>query len=147
MVRNNLTNEKEILELVYYLASNISRLSSFNSLAKTIGVKNASTVSNYVQFIQGTYLIFQVSKLDYSLKKQMQNPKKTYFIDQALVTKLGFLFSEEKGRLLENIVFIELKIRGEEVYYFSGKNECDFLIRRGIQITSAIQVCYSFDTP
>lgn len=147
MVRNHLTNEKEILELVYYLASNISRLSSFNSLAKTIGVKNASTVSNYIQFIQGTYLIFQVSKFDYSLKKQIQNPKKTYFIDQSLVTRLGFLFSEEKGRLLENIVFIELKRRGEEVYYFSGKNECDFLIRRGIQISNAIQVCYSFDTP
>jgi predicted AAA+ superfamily ATPase len=77
----------------------------------------------------------------------MQNSKKTFFIDQALVTRLGFLFSEEKGRLLENIVSIELKRRGEEVYYFSGKNECDFLIRRGIQITNAIQVCYSFDMP
>jgi predicted AAA+ superfamily ATPase len=146
MVRNNLTNEKEIMELVYYLASNVSRLSSFNSLAKTIGVKNASTVSNYLQFIQNTYLIFQINKFDFSLKKQIQNTKKTYFIDQALVTRLGFLFSEEKGRLLENIVFIELKRRGHEVYYFSAKNECDFLIRQGTQITAAIQVCYSFDT-
>jgi uncharacterized protein len=146
MVRNNLTNEKEIMELVYYLASNVSRLSSFNSLAKTIGVKNASTVSNYLQFIQNTYLIFQINKFDFSLKKQIQNTKKTYFIDQALVTRLGFLFSEEKGRLLENIVFVELKRRGNEVYYFSAKNECNFLIRRGTQITTAIQVCYSFDT-
>ncbi|MDP2336672.1 MAG: ATP-binding protein [Bacteroidota bacterium] len=146
MVRNNLTNEKELLELVYYLASNVSRLSSFSSLAKTIGVKNASTISNYLQFIQNTYLIFQVNKFDFSLKKQIQNTKKTYFIDQALVTRLGFLFSEEKGRLLENIVFIELKRRGHEVYYFSGKNECDFLIRRGIQISNAVQVCYSFDS-
>ncbi|KAF0237586.1 MAG: hypothetical protein FD181_1824 [Prolixibacteraceae bacterium] len=146
MVRNNLTNEKEIMELVYYLASNVSRLSSFNSLAKTIGVKNASTVSNYLQFIQNTYLIFQINKFDFSLKKQIQNTKKTYFIDQALITRLGFLFSEEKGRLLENIVFVELKRRGHEVYYFSAKNECDFLIRRGNQITTAIQVCFSFDT-
>lgn len=147
MVRNNLTNEKELLELVYFLASNVSRLSSFNSLAKTIGVKNASTISNYLHFIKNTYLIFQVNKFDFSLKKQIQNSKKTYFIDQALVTRLGFLFSEEKGRLLENVVFIELKRRGHEVYYFSGKNECDFLIRQGTQITNAIQVCYSFDTP
>lgn len=147
MVRNNLTNEKELLELVYYLASNVSRLSSFNGLAKTIGIKNASTISNYLQFIQNTYLIFQVNKFDFSLKKQIQNPRKTYFIDQALVTRLGFLFSEEKGRLLENIVFIELKRQGNEVFYYSGKNECDYLIRKGIQITNAIQVCYSFDTP
>jgi predicted AAA+ superfamily ATPase len=147
MVRNNLTNEKELLELVYYLASNVSRLSSYNNLAKTIGVKNASTISNYLQFIQNTYLIFQVNKFDFSLKKQIQNPRKTYFIDQALVTRLGFLFSEEKGRLLENIVFIELKRRGQEVFYYSGKNECDFILRQGIQIVSAIQVCYSFETP
>lgn len=147
MVRNNLTNEKEILELVYYLASNVSRLSSFNSLAKTIGIKNASTISNYLQFIQNTYLIFQVNKFDFSLKKQIQNPKKTYFIDQALVTRLGFLISEEKGRLLENIVFIEFKRRGQDIFYYSGKNECDFVIRQGTQITNAIQVCYSFETP
>lgn len=145
MVRNNLTSEKEILELVYYLASNVSRLSSFNSLAKTIGVKNATTVSNYLQFIQNSYLIFQVNKFDFSLRKQIQNSRKSYFIDQALVTRLGFLFSEEKGRLLENIVFIELKRRGHEIYYFSGKNECDFLIREATKITNAIQVCYSFD--
>lgn len=147
LVRNNLTNEKELLELVYFLASNVSRLSSFNSLAKTIGIKNASTISNYLQFIQNTYLIFQVNKFDFSLRKQIQNPRKTYFIDQALVTRLGFLFSEEKGRLLENIAFIELKRRGQEVFYYRGKNECDFLIRQGTQISNAIQVCYSFDTP
>lgn len=36
---------------------------------------------------------------DYSLKKQIQNPKKTYFIDNALIQRLGFMFTEEKGRL------------------------------------------------
>lgn len=147
MVRNNLTSEKELLELVYFLASNVSRLSSFNSLAKTIGVKNASTIKNYLEYLQNTYLIFQISKFDYSLKKQIQNLKKTYFIDQGLVTKLGFLFSSEKGRILENVVFIELIRRGLDIYYYSGKNECDFLVKQGTKIVQAIQVCYSFDSP
>ncbi len=147
MVRNHLNSEKELLELVYYLASNVSRLSSYNSLAKSIGVKNASTTKNYLQYIQNTYLIFQVSKFDFSLKKQIQNLKKTYFIDQGLVTRLGFLFTAEKGRLLENIVFIELRRRGLDIFYFSGKNECDFLIRQGTKIVQAIQVCYTFDSP
>jgi uncharacterized protein len=44
--------------------------------------------------------------------------------------------------LLENLVFIELKRRGKEIFYFKEKYECDFLIREGIKITSAIQVCY-----
>ncbi|MDO5615024.1 MAG: DUF4143 domain-containing protein [Cruoricaptor ignavus] len=50
-----------------------------------------------------------------------------------------------KGRLLENIVFLELLRRGREVYYFSGKNECDFLVKEGTQITEAIQVAYELN--
>lgn len=147
LVRNKLTSEKELLELIYYLASNVTKLTSYNSLAKTLGVKNASTVKNYMQYIQNTYLIFQLSKFDYSVKKQIQNLRKVYFIDQALISKLGFLFSSEKGRLLENIVFIELQRRGLDIFYYNGKTECDFLVRTGTKITKAIQVCYSFDSP
>jgi predicted AAA+ superfamily ATPase len=147
MVRNNLTNERELLELVYYLASNAAKLSSNNSLAKTIGIKNATTVKNYIDFLHDTYFLFQVRKYDPSLKKQLQNPKKTYFIDNALVVQLGFSFSGNWGRLLENLVFIELMRRGKEVYYHRDKGECDFIIRTDGRITEAIQVCYLFDEP
>ncbi len=146
LVRNKLVNEKELLELVNYLASNVSKLTSFNGLTKVAGVKNATTIKNYLSFLQDTYLIFQVSKFDYSLKKQIQNLKKTYFIDNALIRRLGFMFSEEKGRLLENIVFLELRRRGCEIYYHSNHSECDFVIREGIKIVQAIQVCYSFES-
>jgi uncharacterized protein len=146
LVRNKLVNEKELLELVNYLASNVSKLTSFNGLTKIVGVKNATTIRNYLSFLQDTYLIFQISKFDFSLKKQIQNLKKTYFIDNALIRRLGFMFSEEKGRLLENIVFLELRRRRFEIFYHSNRYECDFVIRKGISIVKAIQVCYSFDT-
>ena len=146
MVRNRINNEKEVLELVYYLASNVAKLSSYNNLTKIIDVKNPTTIRNYIDFLQNTYLLFQVSKYDFSLKKQLMNPKKTYFIDNALITKIGFLFSDEKGRLLENMIFIELKRRNYNIYYHSNRNECDFVIKTNTAITHAIQVCYSFDT-
>lgn len=146
LVRNKLVNEKELLELVNYLASNVSKLSSFNGLTKVARVKNATTIKNYLSFLQDTYLIFQVSKFDYSLKKQLQNLKKTYFIDNALVRRLGFMFSEEKGRLLENIVFLELRRRRFEIFYHFNRFECDFVIRQGITIVQTIQVCHSFDS-
>jgi hypothetical protein len=147
LVRNNLTNEKEVLELVYYLASNVAGLSSYNSLRKIIGIKNATTIRNYIGFIQDTYLLFQVSKYDPSLNKQVVNPKKTYFIDNSLVLKLGFSFSAQSGRLMENLVFIELKRRGKQVYYHQGHTECDFVIREGARITEVVQVCYLFKEP
>jgi len=55
---------------------------------------------------------------------------------------VAFRFSDDSGRLLENLVFIELKRRNAEVWYFRGKQECDFVIRDSGAITSAIQVCY-----
>ena len=146
LVRNKLVNEKELLELVNYLASNVSKLTSFNGLTKVVGVKNATTIRSYLSFIEDTYLIFQISKFDYSLRKQIQNLKKTYFIDTALIRRLGFMFSGEKGRLLENIVFLELRRRRFEIFYHFNRVECDFVIRQGNAIVQAIQVCYSFDT-
>jgi predicted AAA+ superfamily ATPase len=77
--------------------------------------------------------------------KQLANPKKTYFIDNAIVHKLGFNTSENYGRLLENLVFIELKRRACEVFYHSDKTECDFIIRQTNKITQAIQVCYTLN--
>ena len=73
------------------------------------------------------------------------NPKKVYTIDPAFACRLGFNFSENKGRILENIVYIELLRRGKEVYYHSGKKECDFVIREGLNIVEAIQVVYQVD--
>jgi hypothetical protein len=145
LVRNNLTNEKEMLQLVYFLASNAAKLSTNKSLAGIIGVKNPTTVRNYIDFIENTYLIFQISRFDFSLKSQILNPKKTYFVDNALILKLGFNFSQNRGRLLENLVFIELKRKGSEVYYHQNKTECDFVIRNGFNIAGAIQVCDSFE--
>jgi uncharacterized protein len=143
MVRNGLTNEKEMLELVHFLASNTSKLFSYNSLTKVIGVKNATTVKSYLSFLENTYLLFLVNKYDFSVKKQIQNPKKVYFIDLGLIRELGFHHSEDNGRLLENLVFIELKRRGKEVYYHSQKHECDFVLKEKNRIVEAIQVSWS----
>ena len=147
MVRNGLTNEKELLELVHFLASNTSKLFSYNSLARVIGVKNATTVKNYLSFLENTYLLFLVNKYDFSVKKQIQNPRKVYFIDLGLIRELGFQHSEDNGRLLENLVFIELKRRGKEVFYHAQKHECDFVIKEKKQIVQAIQVSWSVYNP
>jgi hypothetical protein len=73
------------------------------------------------------------------------NPKKVYTIDQAVAHRLGFNFSENKGRVLENIVYLELLRRGKEIYYHSGKKECDFLVKEGLVVVEAIQVAWQVD--
>ncbi|MGW8317024.1 MAG: ATP-binding protein [Bacteroidales bacterium] len=145
MVRNNLTNEKELLELVNFIASNSGKPMTFNSLAKVIGVKNATTIKNYISFLQDSYLVFLINQYDPSFKKQLYMAKKGYFIDLGLVRQLAFHHSEDNGRLLENLVFLELKRRSKEVYYHRAKKECDFLIRERNRIVEAIQVTWSIE--
>jgi len=143
MVRNNLTNQKELLELVFYLASNVGKLTTYVALTKITGISNPTTVKNYISFLEDAYLVFTVNKLSYSVKSQLRNPKKIYLIDQALIRTLGFHFSDNRGRLLENLVFIELRRQGKQVFYHQGKHECDFIIRQGAVVEQAIQVTSS----
>lgn len=140
--RFNQNFEKPLKELSLYLLSNISNNLSIRSLSKTMQIKNLSTVKSMLDTFEKAFVFFFVHKFDFSVKKQIQNPRKVYCIDNGFITQVGFRFSEDKGRLLENAVFLELKRRENEVYYFSEKGECDFIIRRGVQIIKAIQVCY-----
>lgn len=75
----------------------------------------------------------------------MMNSKKVYCIDSSFAHRLGFNFSENKGRILENIVYLELLRRGKEVYYHSGKNECDFVVKEGLNVVQAVQVSLQID--
>jgi len=56
---------------------------------------------------------------------------------------VSFKFSEDLGKLYENTVFLELYRKGEEVYYYKGRHECDFVVKRRENIAQAFQVCYS----
>jgi len=143
MVRNNLSSQKELLELVFYLASNVGKLTTYVALTKIIGIANPTTIKNYISFLEDAYLVFTVNKFSHSVKSQLRNPKKVYLIDQALIRTLGFHFSEDRGRLLENLVFTALRREGKDVFYHQGKHECDFIIRRGAVVTQALQVSSS----
>lgn len=139
--RFNKNLEKPVKEISLYLLSNISRGASLRSFSTISGITNLSTVKSVIDSFENAFLFFFISKFDFSVKKQLFNPRKVYCIDTGFVTRIGFRFSEDKGRILENIVFLELKRREKDIYYFSDKRECDFVVRQGARITEAIQVC------
>ncbi len=143
--RFNKNLEKSIKEVSVFLLSNISNEISIRALSKTVEIKNLSTVKSILESFEKAFLFFFINKFDYSIKKQIQNPRKIYCIDTGFINELGFRFSENKGRVLENIVFLELKRRKKEIFYYSNKNECDFVIREKAKIKQAIQVCYEFN--
>ena len=73
----------------------------------------------------------------------MLSPKKVYFIDNAIIHRIGFNATENIGVNLENLVFIELKRREREIFYYANKKECDFIVRKGLRIVEAYQVTVS----
>lgn len=140
IARYKVNDEKPLRELVYYLASNIGKEFSYTKLGKIVGLSSPHTIANYCNYLEQCYVYFFVSRYSHSLKKQIQYNKKCYMIDPALIRITGFRISEDRGRLLENIVFLHLRMQKKEIYFHKDKKECDFIIREGNQIIQAIQV-------
>ncbi|MDO9033579.1 MAG: ATP-binding protein [Methanoregula sp.] len=144
IARYSLRRQRLVRELVGILASTITLPFTYNSLKKSLGLMNAITVKEYISYLSGAYLFFELLRFDYSVKKQLNSPRKIYIIDTAFSAISGFSLSPDKGRILENIVFIELMRRGGEIFYYAGDRECDFILKDKKKITGAIQVCYEF---
>lgn len=144
ITRYNLRDERILKELLYFVNSNISNEVSFNKLKNIFGLSNANTIKEYIHYFENSYLLFSINKFDYSLKKQLINPKKIYSIDLWFSSSVSFEFSKNLGQKLENLVFLELKRRGKEIFYHRNKKECDFILRDRSIITEAIQVSHTF---
>jgi predicted AAA+ superfamily ATPase len=98
-------------------------------------------VADYMQWLEDSYVLFSLPKFSWSLKSVAINPKKVYVIDTGFAQANSLSFSEDVGRMFENAVYIELRRKYKELYYFKEKRECDFIIKEGRKVTEAIQVC------
>lgn len=143
IVRYKLSHEKGIKDIFYYLTSNIAKEFSYTTLKNISDIASVTTIRDYISYLENSYLLFTINRYDISLKKQLISPKKVYIIDTGFANSISFKFSEDYGRLLENIVFLELKRNGLEIYYHRQKKECNFIIKEGLDIIQAIQVTKS----
>ena len=143
--RHKIRETKALHELALYLLSNVGKEFSYNSLKKMFQFGSVNTPISFVSYLEDSYLLFTIPKFDYSLKKQMINEKKVYSIDNGLSNANSVSFSSNKGRMLENFVFITLRRSHKNIYYFRENGECDFLIKEDSRIIIAIQVAYELN--
>lgn len=139
VARHNLKNYENVKKVSLYLLSNIGKPFNLNK-ARTALTLSYDLADKYFEYLKDTFLLFEVKQYDFSLNKQFANRSKVYCIDNGILTNTSFRISEDYGRYLENLVFIELLRRGHEVCFHQGKKECDFVIKEGINIRQAIQV-------
>jgi len=144
VARHNLKNYENVKKVSLYLLSNIGKPFNLNKVRTSLNL-SYDLADKYFEYLKETYLLFEINQFDYSLNKQFANRRKVYCIDNGLLTHTSFRISDDYGRYLENLVFVELLRRGHEVYFFQGKKECDFVIREGIDTRQAIQVSRTLD--
>jgi len=145
--RYGIRKVKELKDLILYLFSNVSKTYSYSTLKQVSNIKSLSMINNYIEYLKNVFIALTINKFDYSIKKQKVSSSKLYVLDNSFLRTVAFNFSENAGKRLENLVFIELIRRGAEVYYHAKKNECDFVIKEGLRITKAIQVCLVINDP
>ena len=144
-VRYNLRNPKLVKELALYLLSNVGKEFSFQKLRKMYDLGSVNTVISLIGYYEDSYLLFTVPQFDFSLRSRQVNAKKVYAIDTGFIRANSVSFSQDKGRILENLVFIQLKRFGREVFYFKKDNECDFITRDKNKKLELFQVCFELN--
>jgi predicted AAA+ superfamily ATPase len=104
-------------------------------------IKSATTFLEYFSFLKDAYLIDFVPMFDHSLKVQARNPKKVYVMDLGIYSEVSVSTNENMGKRLENLVFLNLRRRYKQLFYYKNRSECDFVTMEKGQLKDAIQVC------
>jgi predicted AAA+ superfamily ATPase len=146
ILTNNIRNQKSLSDLLTYFFTNFTSPYSYRSLENVLGLDFA-TIKEYISYAEMAKILFEVHYFSYSLKAQSRHNRKMYCVDNGLRNAVSFRFSEDEGRLAENLVFIELKKRGYRPFYWKKGGEVDFVIRHTDDTLTAINVTYTDTIP
>ena len=139
--------------LAYYLHSNTSKVQTIRSISRSLDI-SPDTVSKYIRYLESAYLVHSLDRFSYKVKQQMRPMKKYYSLDQGLAAAVSFRFSDDRGRILENVVLLELLRRtvdrsDSRIFFFRADSdrETDFLVMEKERPTELIQVCWDPTDP
>src|SRR5690606_5903255 len=128
VVRYGVRDVKSLQRLAQYLISNVSKPISANRLKTLFELGSTNTISEYLAHMEYAYLMYFVPKFSYSQRKQLVNPRKVYAIDTGMINLVSTAFTEDQGRKFENLIYMHLRRKHKEIYYFSERGECDFIV-------------------
>lgn len=144
--RNNIKDTMILESIIKFVFDNIGQLVSVNKISNTLNSNNrknsVNTIESYLSNLLDSYIIYKISRYDIKGKEYLKTGDKYYVCDLGL---RNYLLSEVKdyGSILENIIFLELKRRGYEIYI--GKyddKKVDFVVKNNDGI-KYIQVALS----
>ena len=132
--------------------NNLTKPTSVNNIyndLKSQGLKVAKdSLYLWLDYACNIFLFRKVQRYTKSMVKQSSSPAKYYMADIALRNAVLLPESEDAGKALENIVYLNLeRSLGEEdqISYFYEQKECDFVVQRGERVSELVQVCWTLN--
>ena len=140
-IRYGIRNTKTLFDIALHLLSNVGKETTYNSLRKAFDVGSTNSVSDYLKWLEDTYILFFLPRFSWSPKSVLVNPRKVYAIDTGFIQANTLSRSADSGRLLENMVYLYLRQKNSELYFFREKGECDFVVMEKGNCHQVLQVC------
>lgn len=138
----------KIKELARFYLSNTAKLTTHTSVGKFLGL-TADTTEKFARYFTSAYLLSFVKRFSFKFKEQEKSPRKVYAVDTGLAQAVGFEFSGNYGRYLENAVYLELLRQqadnpDQEIYYWKDvqHHEADFVIKEKNKVKQLVQVVW-----
>lgn len=141
VARHGIKDTVSLKRLANYLLANIGNRISATKLKQPLSIGATSTVLSWMSYLEHSYLFGFLPMFSYSSKAQLINPRKVYAIDTGLVQAMSVSKTEDRGRKLENLVYLHLRRKYRELYYFNNSGECDFVVFENGTPKELIQIC------
>jgi len=144
VARYGIKDIRSLQRLAAFLIANVGNRITATKLKQPLSIGATSTILAWFSHLELSYLFFFVPMFSPSEKAQLINPKKVYAIDPGMPEYVSQKPEQDRGRRLENLIFLHLRRKYKEIYYLDhkGKGECDFLAFKGGVVQEIIQVCY-----
>ncbi|MBS3772001.1 MAG: ATP-binding protein [Bacteroidales bacterium] len=115
----------------------------YNELKSNKYTIGKNSLYQFLDQVSDIFLVRLVNKFDYSQIRREQYDKKAYIVDNGLISSVNYNLSNDYGKLLENLIALEIQKNGYEVFFFKSLKECDFIMKISDGFIP-IQVSYTF---
>ena len=151
--RHKVRFAEQIENLSSYLINNVASTYSLRRLTKALDFRSGVTLEKYLSYLIEAYMLFSLQLYSHKSIERLKSPRKAYVVDNGFISAKAVQYSPDVGKLLENLVFIELVKKGFEpnrdLFYYKTRNdrEVDFVLRKNKAITELVQVVYELNNP
>lgn len=151
--RHKIYHEETYLRVVNFLIDSIGSSVSATNIANVLSANGNKitnkSISAYINTLVESYIFYKANRYDIKGKQHLSTQEKYYMVDLGLRNALlGKNLSADKGHLLENVVYLELIRRNNQVWVGKVDNlEVDFVVRTPEGYTQYIQVAQTVQNP